>query len=51
MQHAWGGYKSKAWGRDELKPISGHGGDPWGGIGCTLVDSLDTLWLMGLKVG
>ena len=22
---------------------------PWGGIGCTLVDSLDTLWLMGMK--
>ena len=49
MQHAWAGYKSHAWGRDELKPVSGRANDPWGGIGCTLVDSLDTLWLMGLK--
>ena len=33
MQHAWAGYKSHAWGRDELKPVSGRGNDPWGGNG------------------
>lgn len=49
-QHAWRGYTSKAWGRDELKPQSGTGQDNWGGVGMTLVDSLDTLWVMGLKV-
>jgi len=38
-----------AWGRDELKPISKQGRDNWGGMGVTLVDSLDTLWLMGLR--
>ena len=50
MAHAWSGYKNRAWGFDALKPISGRGENPWGGIGCTLVDSLDTLWLMGMKV-
>jgi flagellar motor protein MotB len=49
MQHAWRGYKTYAWGRDELKPKSNHGTDNWGGMGVTLVDSLDTLWVMGLK--
>lgn len=49
MLHAWTGYRTRAWGRDELKPISGTGQDNWGGMGVTLVDSLDTLWIMGLK--
>jgi mannosyl-oligosaccharide alpha-1,2-mannosidase len=49
MRHAWGSYEKHAFGRDELKPISGRGHDNWGGLGVTLVDSLDTLWLMGLK--
>jgi len=49
MKHAWKGYKQHAWGHDELKPISGRSSDNWGGIGCTLVDALDTLWYMGLK--
>ena len=31
MQHTWNGYKSKAWGSDELKPMSGRGHDNWGG--------------------
>ncbi len=49
MKHAWKGYKAYAWGHDELKPESGTPSDSWGGIGITLVDSLDTLWLLGLK--
>ena len=49
MVHAWGGYKKYAFGMDELQPISGTGNERWGGIGTILVDSLDTLWLMGLK--
>ncbi|KAJ8599018.1 hypothetical protein CTAYLR_007691 [Chrysophaeum taylorii] len=49
MQHAWAGYKAYAWGRDELKPASKRGHDNWGGMGVTLVDSLDTLWLMGMR--
>jgi hypothetical protein len=48
MRRVWGAYRQHAWGHDELKPISLEGDDNWG-IGCTLVDSLDTLWLMGLR--
>jgi mannosyl-oligosaccharide alpha-1,2-mannosidase len=48
MSFVWGSYKKYAWGRDELKPISHQGQDNWGGMGVTLVDSLDTLWIMGL---
>jgi hypothetical protein len=44
MQFAWKGYKAFAWGKDELKPLTNGGEDPWGGMGVTLVDSLDTLW-------
>jgi hypothetical protein len=50
LKHAWEGYTSKAWGTDELKPQSGGGQNNWGGVGMTLVDSLDTLWIMGMKV-
>jgi mannosyl-oligosaccharide alpha-1,2-mannosidase len=48
MQHAWGFYRKNAWGMDELKPRSGTGDNNWLGLGMTLVDSLDTLWIMGM---
>ena len=41
-------YKEHAWGRDELKPIS-KGYETWFNLGLTLVDSLDTMLLMGLQ--
>ncbi|KAK4891461.1 hypothetical protein LTR27_009956 [Elasticomyces elasticus] len=47
-QHAWNGYRDAAWGMDEVKPISGLYNNPFNGWGATLVDSLDTLWIMGL---
>lgn len=47
--HAWKGYKEKAWLHDELLPVSGGHKDPFVGWAATLVDSLDTLWIMGLK--
>lgn len=46
--HAWSGYRRHAWGRDELQPVSRTGKDTFGGVGMTVVDSLTTLWLMGL---
>lgn len=49
MKHAWDGYRTEAWGFDELLPVSGGFKDNWGGMAVTLVDSLSTLWLMGLK--
>lgn len=38
--HAWNGYKSHAWLRDEVMPLSGRSHDPFGGWAATLVDSL-----------
>jgi len=47
--HSWEGYKKYAWGHDEIKPITGAFKDPFGGWAATLVDSLDTLWLLEMK--
>ncbi|XP_066293894.1 endoplasmic reticulum mannosyl-oligosaccharide 1,2-alpha-mannosidase-like isoform X3 [Branchiostoma lanceolatum] len=47
FKHAWKGYKQYAWGHDELKPISKAASD-WFGLGLTIIDSLDTMWIMGL---
>ena len=47
--HSWRGYEEHAWGSDELQPLTQDGKESLGGFGATIVDSLDTLWLMGLK--
>lgn len=53
MQHAWDNYKLYAWGKNELRPISkrAHTGSVFGAaeLGATIVDGLDTLYIMGLK--
>uniref|UniRef100_A0A2N9J5A0 alpha-1,2-Mannosidase n=1 Tax=Fagus sylvatica TaxID=28930 RepID=A0A2N9J5A0_FAGSY len=49
MLHAWGSYEKYAWGQDELQPQSKNGVDSFGGLGATLIDSLDTLYIMGLE--
>ncbi|CAK7204207.1 hypothetical protein SEUCBS139899_006961 [Sporothrix eucalyptigena] len=46
--HAWNGYKTHAWMADEVKPIKGTPVSKFGGWAATLVDTLDTLWIMGL---
>ena len=46
---SWDGYRSKAWRQDELSPVSGKHRNPFCGWGATLVDTLDTLWMMDLK--
>lgn len=48
FQHSWNGYKTYAWLRDELTPISGGHKSSLGGWAATLIDSLDTLLIMGL---
>ncbi|KAI9822159.1 MAG: hypothetical protein M1832_003162 [Thelocarpon impressellum] len=45
---AWGGYKRFAWLQDELSPVSAGFRNPFCGWAATLVDALDTLWIMGL---
>ncbi|XP_057454036.1 mannosyl-oligosaccharide 1,2-alpha-mannosidase MNS1 [Lotus japonicus] len=49
MLHAWGSYEKYAWGQDELQPQSKNGVNSFGGLGATLIDSLDTLYIMGLN--
>ena len=46
-EHAWDGYRKFAWGHDELKPMSRTYSE-WFMLGLTIVDSLDTLWLMNM---
>lgn len=52
MLHAWNNYKLYAWGKNELKPISkrAHLSSVFGAgdLGATIVDGLDTLYMMGL---
>ncbi|KAL1197415.1 Mannosyl-oligosaccharide 1,2-alpha-mannosidase MNS2 [Cardamine amara subsp. amara] len=48
MIHAWSSYEKYAWGQDELQPQTKDGVDSFGGLGATLVDALDTLYIMGL---
>jgi mannosyl-oligosaccharide alpha-1,2-mannosidase len=45
---SWDGYKEHAWLRDELAPVSRGGKTTFGGWAATLVDTLDTLWIMDL---
>ncbi|KAI0526397.1 glycoside hydrolase family 47 protein [Xylaria bambusicola] len=45
----WEAYKKYAWLKDALKPISGGFHDQFSGWAATLVDSLDTLWIMSLR--
>ncbi|KAI9505470.1 glycoside hydrolase, partial [Coemansia spiralis] len=48
MKHAWEGYRQYAFGDDELQPVTNRSNNKWGGWGVTLVDALDTLYIMGL---
>ena len=47
MKHAWNGYVEHSWGKDMLKPIS-RSHQEWFGLGLTLIDALDTLYIMNM---
>jgi mannosyl-oligosaccharide alpha-1,2-mannosidase len=49
MTRSWEAYSTYAMGHDELRPVSGRVHDPFCGWGATLVDSLDTLQIMGMQ--
>uniref|UniRef100_A0A452UA92 alpha-1,2-Mannosidase n=1 Tax=Ursus maritimus TaxID=29073 RepID=A0A452UA92_URSMA len=52
MQFAWHSYKLYAMGKNELRPLTkdGYEGNMFGGLsGATIIDSLDTLYLMELQ--
>jgi mannosyl-oligosaccharide alpha-1,2-mannosidase len=51
MRWAWRNYRERAWGKDQIKPISGGSESfPLKGhhLGLSLIEALDTLWVMGL---
>jgi len=48
MKFAWDRYRINTWGEDELRPISNQP-NKWFGLGITIIDSIDTLHIMGLK--
>lgn len=50
FKHSWAGYKTYAWGHDNLKPVS-QTAHEWFGLGLSIVDSLDTMYIMGLEDG
>ncbi|NXJ12834.1 MA1C1 mannosidase, partial [Odontophorus gujanensis] len=52
MKFAWDNYKQYALGKNELRPLTknGHIGNMFGGLrGATVVDALDTLYIMELE--
>lgn len=49
FRKAWKSYREHAWMKDALKPLSGESVQQFSGWAATLVDSLDTLWIMGMR--
>ena len=49
FEKCWKSYKKRAWMKDELAPITGGYKNTFGGWAATLVDTLDTLWIMNMK--
>jgi hypothetical protein len=50
MRHAWKAYRTYAWGFDEVQPISKKSSS-WFGLGLTIVDGIDTLYIMNMTEG
>ncbi|WP_338057605.1 glycoside hydrolase family 47 protein [Sphingomonas beigongshangi] len=51
MAWAWDCYRDRAWGKDEIKPVSGTFSSfplKTHHLGLSLIEALDTLWVMGL---
>ncbi|PPQ80066.1 hypothetical protein CVT25_001495 [Psilocybe cyanescens] len=49
FEHAWDGYMTNAFPGDELLSLSGGKSNKYNGWSVTLFDSLDTMWIMGLR--
>lgn len=48
FKQCWSLYSKYAWGRDQLNPVSLTASDTFSGWGATLVDSLDSLWILDM---
>ncbi|KAK6533909.1 hypothetical protein TWF281_005254 [Arthrobotrys megalospora] len=49
MKRTWKLYKERAWGFDEIRPVSGKHRNSRNGWGATIIDSMTTTALMGLS--
>ncbi|KAJ1739717.1 Vacuolar protein-sorting-associated protein 33 [Coemansia sp. RSA 1086] len=49
FQYAWAGYEKYAYGADEIDVLKMRPKTTRNGWGATLVDALDTLWVLGMK--
>lgn len=49
FKQCWSLYSKYAWGRDQLNPVSLTASDAFSGWGATLVDSLDSLWILDMQ--
>ncbi|KAL9116000.1 MAG: hypothetical protein Q9227_000368 [Pyrenula ochraceoflavens] len=47
--HAWKGYRKHGWMSDEFRPLTAGAENKFCGWSATLIDALDTLYIMGLK--
>ncbi|KAI7847753.1 glycoside hydrolase [Circinella umbellata] len=48
MVFAWDGYRTYSWGSDENRPVSNRPVNTRNGWGASIVDGIDTLYIMGL---
>src|ERR1700761_895900 len=48
MEHTFRGYRNKAWGEDDIQPVSGGAKNSRNGWGAFIVDSSTTLAVMGM---
>jgi len=48
MSHAWNGYRQTAWGYDQVHPKRGKP-NTWFNLGLSIVETMDTLWLLGFR--
>ncbi|KAG2220958.1 hypothetical protein INT45_006491 [Circinella minor] len=48
MVFAWDGYRTFSWGSDENRPVSNRPVNTRNGWGASIVDGIDTLYIMGL---
>ncbi|KAK3320211.1 family 47 glycosyl hydrolase [Cercophora scortea] len=49
FQKNWASYRKYAWMKDALQPLSAGYKEQFSGWAATLVDALDTLWIMGMR--
>ncbi|CAG8818685.1 24790_t:CDS:2 [Gigaspora margarita] len=47
--YAFKGYRKYAWGHDEVQPVTNTTSDNYNGWGVTIIDSLDTMIIMGIE--